>query len=99
MGFGDPTKDPAVPNIIIRPTLGTCYTTSKSKIAEHGGMSDDDTHVACFISNPGLKKTKYTNKVNTTQVAPTIMKALKLKASSLKGAVIEGTMALDGFTS
>ncbi|KAL9581768.1 MAG: hypothetical protein Q9212_003706, partial [Teloschistes hypoglaucus] len=45
---GDPSTDPAVPDIIIRPTLGTIYTTSKTKIAEHGGLSDDDRNVACF---------------------------------------------------
>ncbi len=42
LGFGDPTKDPAVPDIIVRPDLGVIYTTSNAKIAEHGGLSDDD---------------------------------------------------------
>lgn len=42
LGFGDPTKDPAVPDIIVRPDLGVIYTTSSAKIAEHGGLSDDD---------------------------------------------------------
>ncbi len=42
LGFGDPTKDPAVPDIIVKPVLGVCYTTSTKKIAEHGGLSDDD---------------------------------------------------------
>ena len=97
MGYGNPATDPAVPDIIVRPELGTCYTTSNAKIAEHGGLSDDDRHVACFVSNPMLKKTKYTDQVNTTQVAPTILKALGLNLTELKGAVIEGTKPLDGF--
>lgn len=42
LGYGDPAKDPAVPDIIVRPELGVIYTTSSSKIAEHGGLSDDD---------------------------------------------------------
>ncbi len=42
LGYGDPTKDPAVPDIIVRPDLGVIYTTSSAKIAEHGGLSDDD---------------------------------------------------------
>jgi hypothetical protein len=96
-GFGDPTKDPAVPDIIIRPNLGTCYYTGKAKTAEHGGLSDDDRKVACFVSNPRLKKTVYSSQVSTKQVAPTILKALGLNPISLKGVVAEGTELLPGF--
>ena len=96
-GFGDPTKDPAVPDIIVQPELGIIYSTSHSKIAEHGGLSDDDRHVACFVSNPGLKKTKVTDKTSTRQVAPTIMQALGLDPKKLQGVVIEGTQVLEGF--
>ena len=46
LGYGDPTKDPAVPDIIVRPELGIIYTTSTSKIAEHGGLSADDRKVS-----------------------------------------------------
>jgi hypothetical protein len=28
-----------VPNIIVKPDLGIIYTTSTSKVAEHGGLS------------------------------------------------------------
>ena len=96
-GFGDPTKDPTVPDIIIRPNLGTCYYTGKAKTAEHGGLSDDDRKVACFVSNPSLKKTVYSSQVSTKQVAPTILKALGLNPISLKGVVAEGTELLPGF--
>jgi hypothetical protein len=84
-GFGDPTKDPAVSGIIIRPNLGTCYFTGTSKTAEHGGLNDDDRKMACIVSNPSLKKTKITQQVSTKQVAPTILKALSLNPSALKG--------------
>jgi hypothetical protein len=97
-GFGHSATDPAVPDIIVRPQLGTCYTTSKAKTAEHGGLSDDDRHVACFVSNPKLKKTVYTDTVSTRQVAVTILNALGIGAGGLQGAVKEGTKALDGFT-
>jgi hypothetical protein len=97
LGYGNPLTDPAVPDIIVKPNLGIIYTTSKSKIAEHGGLSDDDRKVACFISNPKLKKTKYTHQVSTRQVGPTILKALGLDTSKLKGAVAEKTDPLDGF--
>jgi hypothetical protein len=96
-GFGDPTRDPAVPDIIIRPNLGTCYYGGNAKTAEHGGLSDDDRKVACFVSNPSLKKTVYSSQVSTKQVAPTILKALGLDPSSLKGVVAEGTELLPGF--
>jgi hypothetical protein len=97
-GFGDPKKDPAVPDIIIIPELGTCYTTSTAKTAEHGGLSDDDRHVACFVSNPSLKKTVFTDLVSTKQVAPTILQALGLNPKSLEGVVAEGTGVLPGFS-
>jgi hypothetical protein len=95
-GFGDPTKDPPVPDIVIRPNLGSYYV-GNAKTAEHGGLSDDDRKVACFVSNPSLKKTVYSSQVSTKQVAPTILKALGLNPSSLKGVVAEGTELLPGF--
>ena len=97
LGYGNPLTDPAVPDIIIRPQEGIIYTTSTAKIAEHGGLSDDDRKVACFVSNPSLKKTVYDHKVSTKQVAPTILKALGLDPESLKGVVAEETALLDGF--
>jgi hypothetical protein len=95
--YGEPLADPTVPDIIICPEMGIIYTTSTAKIAEHGGLSVDDRKVACFFSNPSLKKTKYDQKVSTAQVAPTISKALGLEPSALQGVKIEGTKVLDGW--
>jgi hypothetical protein len=81
----------------VRPDLGTIYTTSTAKIAEHGGISDDDRKVACFVSNPGLKKKKFANQASTKQVAPTILKALGLNPKALQGVKAEGTKVLEGF--
>lgn len=97
MGFGNPTIDPAVPDIIIQPQLGVIYTTSKSKIAEHGGGSSDDRHVACFFSNPGLKNTIVSAGGETKQVAPSILNALGIDPNKLQGAVAEGTKPFAGF--
>lgn len=97
LGFGNPLTDPAVPDIIVRPELGVIYTTSTKKIAEHGGLSDDDRKIACFASSPGLKKTVYSQQVSTRQVAPTILKALGLDPRALQGVVAEGTPLLEGF--
>ena len=97
LGYGDPKTDPAVPDIIVRPELGIIYTTSTSKIAEHGGLSDDDRKVACFASATNLVKTVYDHQVHTQQFAPTILKALGLDPRSLQGAVAEDTKIIDGF--
>jgi len=97
MGFGNPLADPAVPDIIIRPELGVIYTSSKAKIAEHGGLSDDDRHVACFISNPCLKKTRVSGHITTRRVAPTVLKVLGLSPRALQGAVAEEVALLEGF--
>ncbi|KIJ39829.1 hypothetical protein M422DRAFT_257430 [Sphaerobolus stellatus SS14] len=97
MGFGNPLTDPAVPDIIVQPELGIIYTTSHKKIAEHGGLSVDDRHIACFASNPGLKKMTFGTKVQTTQIAPVILKTLGLDPNSLQGVRAEGTKPLPGF--
>ena len=97
LGYGDPLKDPAVPDIIVRVDLGVIYTTSTAKIAEHGGLSDDDRKVACFVSGSGLKKTVFDQKVSTRQVAPTVLKVLGLSPEELQGAKIQGTPLLKGF--
>lgn len=97
MGFGNPSTDPAVPDIIVRPELGVIYTTSKAKIAEHGGLSDDDRHVACFVSNPGLKGKKVAGHITTRRVATTVLKVLGLNPRALQGAVVEEVALLEGF--
>ncbi|KAL7270293.1 hypothetical protein RUND412_007002 [Rhizina undulata] len=96
-GFGDPTKDSAVPDIIVKPQMGVIYTTSNAKIAEHGGISVDDRKVACIISNPKLKKTVFQNRVETKQIAPTILKAFGFDPKELAGVVEEDTEVLYGF--
>ncbi|KAI9768288.1 MAG: hypothetical protein M1839_004152 [Geoglossum umbratile] len=95
--FGNPITDPAVPDIIVAPVPGIIYTTSTSKIAEHGGIGEEDRHVACFVSNPGLKKKTFSQRIRTKQIAPTILKALGLNPRDLKGVVAERTDLLPGF--
>jgi len=98
-GYGDPLKDPSVPDIIVAPNLGVIYTTSKAKIAEHGGLSMDDRKVACFVSSPKLSQKKFTQRVYTTQVGPTIIQGLGFDPEELEGAEAEGTKVLPGFKS
>jgi hypothetical protein len=97
--FGSPRTDPRVPDIIVLPKLGVIYTTpTASKIAEHGGFSRDDTKVALLISNPGLEATTEGEAVQTTQIAPTILKALGLKPQALQAVRREHTHVLPGLT-
>lgn len=98
-GFADVAApfDPAVPDILVQPAVGTIYTTSKKKRAEHGGISADDRNTAMFVSSPRLKKTTFTQRTFTTQIGPLIVEALGFSANELLGADAEGTQLLPGF--
>jgi arylsulfatase A-like enzyme len=99
--FGDPTSgDPVAaaraPNAFIQPNHGVIYSGSSKKIAEHGGGSLDDTNVALVVSNPAFRARVIDARVTTTQVAPTILRALDLPEWALWSVVREGTRALPG---
>src|SRR5262249_47532517 len=76
--FGDPTRDPHTPDIIVSLIKGTIYSLSHKKDAEHGGFADDDSHVALMVSNPALRGRTNDDVVRTKQVAPTILRALDI---------------------
>jgi arylsulfatase A-like enzyme len=91
-----PKDDPRTPDIIVTPNIGVTYSNSIKKLAEHGGFSHDDTNVILLVSNPNLPiRTIYTP-VETAQVAPTILSALRLSPSTLSGVKMEGTTVLPG---
>ena len=95
--FGDPLKNTRTPDLIVQPKVGTIYTTSKAKVAEHGGFAHDDTNVMMLISNPRIKAQTVTSFVETTQVAPTILSILGLDPNELTAVQAEGTPVLPGF--
>jgi arylsulfatase A-like enzyme len=70
--------------------------TGGSKIAEHGGFNEDDTHVALLVANPILAGTSINTAVATTQIAPTILKALGYNPQELDAVRLEGTPSLPG---
>jgi arylsulfatase A-like enzyme len=72
------------------------YTGSLAKQEEHGGFGHDDTNVIMLLSNPKFRATTITSPVETTQVAPTILKALGLDPDDLQAVRIEGTQVLPG---
>ena len=89
-----PHGDPRTPDIIVQPQVGVVYTGSSKKQAEHGGFAHDDVNVMLLVSNPGLKARTVTTAVETTQVAPTILKLLGFDPMALDAVRIEGTPPL-----
>lgn len=89
--------DPRTPDIIVLPNIGVVYTGSTRKQAEHGGFAPDDTNVMLLVSNPKIRERTVTTFVETTQVAPTILKLLGLDPDSLDAVRKEGTAVLPGF--
>lgn len=96
--FNDPRKDPRIPDIVIEPNLGGIYTDADSSfLMEHGGFSDDDTHVALLVSGPGVPPAQtIRTPVQTTQIAPTILHELGLDPAALKAVRMEHTSTLPG---
>jgi arylsulfatase A-like enzyme len=94
--FGNPAFDPRTPDIIGVANVGTIYTGG-SKIAEHGGFNEDDTHVALIVSNPSFQKQfDLATPVATAQIAPTIVKSFGIKTTELTAVAAEGTQPLPG---
>lgn len=97
-----PDTDPRMPDIVIQPVLGVFYAdnvdspATKALLAEHGGMLDEDTHVALVVSFPGGDGRVSRAPVFTHQVAPTILAALGLDPRALQAVQREGTPALPG---
>jgi hypothetical protein len=98
-GFGDPSTDDRTPDLIVKLQPGFIVSDS-SKIAEHGGFADDDTHIALVLSSGGLaaavQGTMQIGNVSTTQIAVTALDALGLDANQLQGAAAENTLPLPG---
>jgi hypothetical protein len=91
--YGDPFHNTRVPDFIAVTDHGV-ICTGGSKLAEHGGFSDDDRNVALLVSAPGIKPEIVESLTYTTQIAPTILTALGLDPSKLDGVRLEGTQVL-----
>lgn len=93
--IGVPLSDPRVPDVIGIAQYGVVYTGHKSKIAEHGGDHSEDRNVPILVSWPGAQGgTAVTKPVETTQIAPTILKLLGLDPMELQAVRMEGTQPL-----
>src|SRR5262249_52978090 len=99
--FGDPTVPGSLaharaPDVFIQPDEGVIYSGSSKKIAEHGGGAPNDTGVALLVAGADLDRAEVRNPVTTTQVAPTILRALGLDPDELDAVTVEHTRSLPG---
>lgn len=89
------TDDARVPDVVGIAQYGVVYTGKKGKIAEHGGAHSDDRHVPIVVSGAGAPHGIYeTTPVETTQIAPTILRLLGLEPSELQAVNLEHTAVL-----
>jgi arylsulfatase A-like enzyme len=91
--YGDPFDNSRVPDFIAVTDHGV-ICTGGTKLAEHGGFSDDDRNVLLLVSSPRIKPHVVETLTTTTQIAPTILTALGLDPKQLKGVREEGTQVL-----
>ena len=95
--FADPAIDSRMPDVVIQPNLGVIYVESDAGfIEEHGGFTDEDTHVALLVSLPSFLRCEIKSPVHTNQIAPTILVQLGLNPKSLEAVVNEMTPSLPG---
>jgi hypothetical protein len=94
--FGVPVSDPRHPDVFGRVQIGVVYTTG-TKIAEHGGDNPADRDVPLLVYAPGaVSRSQSARWVETTQVAPTILRLLGLDPDALQAVQTERTQVLPG---
>jgi hypothetical protein len=94
--FGVPVSDPRHPDVWGTVQVGVVYTGGHGKIAEHGGNNPGDRDVPILVDGPGIDQRSSGRWVETTQIAPTILRLLGLDPDSLGAVQIEGTQVLPG---
>lgn len=95
----DPATDARVPDLFIGVQPGVIYTKpTNAKLAEHGGFTADDTHVALLVAGKGIKAATLSDQVETRQVAPTILKALGMDPDALEAVRLQRTQSLPGLS-
>jgi hypothetical protein len=95
--FGVPVGDPRVPDVWGVVQVGIVYTGGKGKIAEHGGANAGDRDVPLVVYAPGqVRADMESDQVETTQIAPTILKLLGINPRELEAVQQEGTQVLPG---
>jgi hypothetical protein len=92
-----PEHDSRMPDIILEPELGVMWgSPDDTRLASHGGMQDEDTHVALLVSGAQLTGRADKTWVPTSQVAPLLLRALGIEKFDLQALHREHTPALPG---
>ena len=96
--IGVSTKDDRVPDVIGIASVGTVYSSPVKikKIAEHGGNARQDRRVPIVIWGAGTHSERIGDRVQTTQIAPTVLMTLGLPTSELQAVIMEHTEVLPG---
>jgi hypothetical protein len=95
----DPARDARVPDLFIEVQPGVIYTKpTNPKLAEHGGFTADDTHVALLVAGKDIKAGILADPVETRQVAPTILAALGMDPNALDAVRLQHTQGLPGLS-
>jgi hypothetical protein len=94
--FGVPGGDPRVPDVFGIVQHGVVYTGGKSKIAEHGGADKQDRNVPLVLAGAAITDAgrSVATPVQTTQIAPTILRLLGLDPAELQAVQREHTSTL-----
>ncbi|HKF75635.1 MAG TPA: alkaline phosphatase family protein, partial [Candidatus Dormibacteraeota bacterium] len=87
--------DPRVPDVFGISQVGVVYTGGKRKIAEHGGANPQDRDVPLVVSGDPIDGHRMSGmRVETTRIAPTILRLLGLDPEALQAVRIQHTAAL-----
>jgi hypothetical protein len=96
--FGAAPGDVRAPDVLGIARYGSVYTGKQGKIAEHGGDNPQDRGVALVVSGTPLAHGHWQHhvdsQVETTQIAPTILKLLGLDPDALQAVQAEDTAVL-----
>jgi hypothetical protein len=94
--FSLPASDARVPDLVGVVQHGVVYTGGTGKIAEHGGADSEDRHVPLVVFGAGVAVGNVPDRVETTQIAPTILTLLGLDPQQLQAVQAEHTPVLPG---
>ena len=92
--FGAARGDSRVPDLYAIAQHGVVFTGKKGKIAEHGGADPQDRNVPLVVTGPSVRRGTSDAFVETTQIAPTLLRLLGLNPQDLRAVRIEHTAAL-----
>jgi hypothetical protein len=95
--LNSPAKDSRMPDLILQSRAGVIWASQADHaLMFHGGMLDQDTHVALMLSGAKLTGRSDPTYVPTTQLAPLLLRALGIEKFDLRALQVEHSPALPG---